>query len=156
KIPAGEIDRRTDLRDETVFTIDPQDAKDFDDAISIRKLKNGNFYLGVHIADVTHYMPRNSVLDKEAEKRGTSVYLVDRVIPMLPEKLSNGVCSLRPNEDSLTFSCFMEITPKGKLKDYSIEQSVIHSKKRFSYQEAQKIIDGKKSSFAKPIKLATE
>ncbi len=156
EIPPAEIKRRTDLRDEIIFTIDPGDAKDFDDAISIKKLNNGNYYLGVHIADVTHYMPRNSVLDTEAQKRGTSVYLVDRVIPMLPEKLSNGVCSLRPEEDSLTFSCFMEIAPNGKLVDHSIEQSVIHSKKRFTYEEAQKIIDGKKSDFAKPIKLAAE
>lgn len=153
-IPQAEIERRTDLRDEQIFTIDPDDAKDFDDAISIKKLDNGNYYLGVHIADVTHYMPRNSVLDTEAEKRGTSVYLVDRVIPMLPQKLSNGVCSLRPDEDSLTFSCFMEITPKGKLVDYEIKQSVIHSKKRFTYEEAQKIIDGKNSAFAEPINMA--
>ncbi len=156
QIPPAEIERRTDLRDEQIFTIDPEDAQDFDDAISVKKLKNGNYYLGVHIADVTHYMPRNSVLDAEAQKRGTSVYLVDRVIPMLPEKLSNGVCSLRPVEDSLTYSCFMEITPKGKLKDYSIEESAIHSKKRFTYEEAQKVIDGKKSPFAKPIKTAAE
>ncbi|HLR77346.1 MAG TPA: VacB/RNase II family 3'-5' exoribonuclease, partial [Balneolaceae bacterium] len=155
-IPPAEIERRTDLREEQIFTIDPDDANDFDDAISIKKLKNGNFYLGVHIADVTHYMPRDSVLDQEAKKRGTSTYLVDRVIPMLPEKLSNEACSLRPDEDSLTFSCFMELTPKGKLKDYSIEQSVIHSKKRFSYEQAQKILDGKKSSFAKSIKTAAE
>ncbi len=156
KIPPAEIERRTDLRDEQIFTIDPDDANDFDDAISIKKLNNGHYHLGVHIADVTHYMPRNSVLDAEAQKRGTSVYLVDRVIPMLPEKLSNGVCSLRPEEDSLTFSCFMEITPKGKLVDYFIEQSVIHSKKRFSYEEAQKIIDGKKSPFGRSIKTAAE
>ncbi len=156
EIPPAEIERRTDLRDEAIFTIDPEDAKDFDDAISIKKLNNGNYYLGVHIADVTHYMPRNSVLDTEAQKRGTSVYLVDRVIPMLPEKLSNGVCSLRPEEDSLTFSCFMEIAPNGKMVDHSIEQTVIHSKKRFSYEEAQKIIDGKKSSFSKSIEMAAE
>ncbi len=154
EIPPAELERRTDLRDEIIFTIDPDDAKDFDDAISIKKLNNGNYYLGVHIADVTHYMPRHSILDEEAQKRGTSVYLVDRVIPMLPEKLSNGVCSLRPDEDSLTYSCFMEIAPNGKLVDHSIEQSVIHSKKRFSYEDAQHIIDGKESPFSKPIKLA--
>jgi len=121
KIPAEEIKRRRDMRDDITFTIDPADAKDFDDALSIEILDNGNYYLGVHIADVTHYMPRGSVLDEEALTRATSVYLVDRVIPMLPERLSNGVCSLRPNEDKLTYSCFMEIEPGGKLVDYSIE-----------------------------------
>ncbi len=155
-IPAQELERRKDLRDAVIFTIDPEDAKDFDDAISIEMLENGNYYLGVHIADVTHYMPRNSVLDKEAEKRGTSTYLVDRVIPMLPEKLSNGVCSLRPEEDKLAYSCFMEIATNGKLVDYSIEQTVIHSKKRFTYEQAQEVIEGKDSPFSKPIKTAAE
>jgi len=119
-------------------------------------LDNGNYYLGVHIADVTHYMPRNSILDEEAQKRGTSVYLVDRVIPMLPEKLSNGVCSLRPEEDKLAYSCFMEIAPNGKLVDYSIEQSVIHSQKRFTYEQAQEVIDGKESRFSTPVKTAAK
>lgn len=145
-IPQDEIERRRDLRDEVVFTIDPDDAKDFDDAISIKVLQNGNYLLGVHIADVTHYMPRNSILDKEAFKRGTSVYLVDRVIPMLPEKLSNVVCSLRPNEDKLTYSCMMEIAPDGELVDYSIEETVIHSDRRFTYEEAQEVIDGQRES----------
>lgn len=143
EIPPEEITRRRDMREEAVLTIDPADAKDFDDALSIRVLDNGNYYLGVHIADVTHYMPRSSVLDVEAEARGTSVYLVDRVIPMLPERLSNGVCSLRPNEDKLAYSCFMEITPKGKLANYSIEETVIHSRQRFVYDEVQDILDGK-------------
>jgi len=156
EIPPAELERRNDLRDETIFTIDPDDAKDFDDAISIKMLDNGNYYLGVHIADVTHYMPRNSVLDEEAYKRGTSVYLVDRVIPMLPEKLSNGVCSLRPEEDKLAYSCFMEIAPNGKVVDHSIEQTVIHSKKRFTYEQAQEIIDGKESSFSTPVKTAAK
>ncbi|MFN1833656.1 ribonuclease R [Balneola sp. MJW-20] len=141
-IPQAEIDRRRDLRDEMIFTIDPVDAKDFDDALSIKILDNGNYYLGVHIADVTHYVQPKTVLDQEAYKRGTSVYLVDRVIPMLPEVLSNGVCSLRPHEDKLTYSCFMEIDPDGNLVDYSIEETIIHSKQRFTYEEAQQIIDG--------------
>ncbi|MFU8812275.1 MAG: RNB domain-containing ribonuclease, partial [Balneolaceae bacterium] len=107
QITDEEIARRRDMRDEAVLTIDPADAKDFDDGLSIRVLDNGNYYLGVHIADVAHYVPRNSILDQEAYHRGTSVYLVDRVIPMLPERLSNGLCSLRPNEDKLAYSCFM-------------------------------------------------
>ncbi len=145
EIPEQEIERRRDMRDEVVMTIDPADAKDYDDGLSIKILNNGNYYLGVHIADVTHYMPRSSSLDVEAFERGTSVYLVDRVIPMLPEHLSNGVCSLRPNEDKLAYSCFMEIAPNGKLVDYSIEETVIHSKERFAYEEVQEILDGKKS-----------
>ena len=143
EIPEDEISRRRDMRDEVVVTIDPANAKDFDDGLSIQILSNGNYYLGVHIADVTHYMPRSSVLDEEALNRGTSVYLVDRVIPMLPERLSNGVCSLRPHEDKLAYSCFMEIAPNGKLVDYSIEETVIHSKQRFVYDEVQEILDGK-------------
>ncbi|HYW34545.1 MAG TPA: ribonuclease R [Balneolaceae bacterium] len=155
-IPETEIKRRKDLRDETVITIDPEDAKDFDDAISINLLDNGNYELGVHIADVTHYMPRDSVLDKEALKRGTSVYLVDRVIPMLPEELSNGVCSLRPEEDKLTYSCIMEIAPNGKLIDYNVEQTIIHSNKRFTYEEAQEVIDGKDSPFSVDMQMAAK
>src|SRR5699024_1680426 len=126
-VPEKELTRRHDIRDEVVFTIDPEDAKDFDDAVSIKMLDNGNYLLGVHIADVTHYMPKNTILDEEAYRRGTSVYLVDRVLPMLPEKLSNGVCSLRPNEDKLAHSCFMEIAPNGTLIDHSVEETVIHS-----------------------------
>lgn len=145
QIPEQEIQRRRDIRDEVVLTIDPADAKDFDDGLSIEILDNGNYYLGVHIADVTHYMPRGSALDDEAFDRGTSVYLVDRVIPMLPERLSNNMCSLRPHEDKLAYSCFMEIAPNGKLVDYSIEETVIHSDQRFVYDEAQDILDGKKS-----------
>lgn len=145
KIPEQEIQRRRDMRGEVVLTIDPADAEDFDDGLSIEVLNNGNYYLGVHIADVTHYMPRGSVLDDEAFNRGTSVYLVDRVIPMLPERLSNNMCSLRPQEDKLAYSCFMEIAPNGKLVDYSIEETVIHSNERFVYDEVQDILDGKKS-----------
>ncbi|WP_069132481.1 ribonuclease R [Rhodohalobacter halophilus] len=142
QITEDEISRRRDMRDEVVLTIDPADAKDFDDGLSIQILDNGNYYLGVHIADVTHYMPRSTVLDDEAIERGTSVYLVDRTIPMLPERLSNGVCSLRPHEDKLAYSCFMEIAPNGKLIDYSVEETVIHSKQRFTYEEVQDILDG--------------
>lgn len=150
EIPQQEIERRRDMREEVVLTIDPADAKDFDDGLSIEVLNNGNYYLGVHIADVTHYMPRGSVLDDEAFNRGTSVYLVDRVIPMLPERLSNMMCSLRPHEDKLAYSCFMEIAPNGKLVDYSIEETVIHSKQRFVYDEVQDILDGKNSHEFEP------
>ncbi|WP_440998604.1 ribonuclease R [Fodinibius sp. SL11] len=156
EITGKEIDRRRDMRDEVVLTIDPDTAKDFDDGLSINVLDNGNYYLGVHIADVTHYMPRNTVLDDEAEHRATSVYLVDRVIPMLPEVLSNDVCSLNPREDKLAFSCFMEIAPNGKLVDYSIEETVIHSNKRFTYEQAQEIIDGKESEYSKQIQTAAK
>lgn len=156
EIPKKEYQRRKDIRDQVVFTIDPDDAKDFDDALSIKMLNNGNYYLGVHIADVTHYMPKGSILDEEAYKRGTSVYLVDRVIPMMPEKLSNGVCSLRPREDKLAYSCFMEIAPNGKLVDYSVEETVIHSNHRFTYEEAQKVIDGAENEFSDEINLAAK
>jgi ribonuclease R len=156
EITDKEIERRRDMRDEVVLTIDPDTAKDFDDGLSIKKLDNGNYYLGVHIADVTHYMPRNTVLDDEAEHRATSVYLVDRVIPMLPEVLSNDVCSLNPREDKLAFSCFMEITPNGKRVDYSIEETVIHSNQRLTYEQAQEIIDGKTSAYADEIRMAAD
>jgi len=124
-IPEKEIERRVDLRDKTIFTIDGADAKDLDDAISIEKLDNGNYYLGVHIADVSHYVRENTPLDKEALSRGTSVYLVDRVIPMLPQKLSNGVCSLHPRVPRLTLSIFMEINGKGKVVNHKIVESII-------------------------------
>jgi len=156
EIPKEEFDRRNDMRDQFVFTIDPADAKDFDDALSIEMLDNGNFYLGVHIADVSHYVSKDTILDKEAYGRGTSVYLVDRVIPMLPEKLSNGVCSLRPNEDKLTYSCFMEIDPKGKLVNYSVEETAIHSKQRFTYEEAQEVLDGAQHKYKKELKTAEQ
>lgn len=150
QIPEQEIQRRRDMRNEVILTIDPADAKDFDDALSIEILDNGNYYLGVHIADVTHYMPRGSALDVEAFDRGTSVYLVDRAIPMLPERLSNNMCSLRPREDKLAYSCFMEIAQNGKLIDYTIEETVIHSNERFVYDEVQDILDGKKNHSLEP------
>lgn len=156
EIPVSEYERRLDLRSEIIFTIDPEDAKDFDDALSIELKDNGNYYLGVHIADVTYYLRPGTDLDKEAHLRGTSVYLVDRVIPMLPEKLSNGVCSLRPHEDKLTYSCFMEVTPEGKVVDYVIEETVINSAARFTYEQAQEIIMGKDHEYAWHLKQLTE
>jgi ribonuclease R len=153
KIPASEYPRRLDLRQKIVFTIDPVDAKDFDDALSIEVLDSGNYYLGVHIADVTHYVNRQTLLDNEALERGTSVYLVDRVIPMLPESLSNGVCSLRPNEEKLCYSCFMEVTPTGSVVAYDIRETVIESKFRFTYEQAQEVIDGKEHEFSKEMNL---
>jgi ribonuclease R len=150
------IARRKDIREMTVFTIDPFDAKDFDDALSIEVLENGNWYLGVHIADVTHYVQRDTALDQEAVSRATSVYMVDRVIPMLPEVLSNGVCSLVPHEDRLTYSCFMEINPNGDVVDYDIMETVIHSKRRYTYEEAQSIIEGQEDEFAEQIGILSE
>lgn len=142
-IPPEEAERRVDLRDKPIFTIDPEDAKDFDDAIHILELPNGHFEVGVHIADVSHYVRPGSAIDREAYQRGTSVYLVDRTLPMLPEKLSNGVCSLRPREDKLAFSVVMEVSPQGSVKHYEIGESIIHSKHRFTYEEAQALIEGK-------------
>ncbi len=141
-IPEKEIKKRKDLRNILTLTIDPIDAKDFDDAISYQILDNGNFEIGVHIADVTHYVQEDSILDKEAYLRGTSVYLVDRVIPMLPEKLSNGLCSLRPNEDKLTFSGIFEMNERGEVKKEWFGRTIIHSSKRFTYEEAQEVIEG--------------
>lgn len=140
-IPAAEIAKRLDMRDTLTFTIDPIDAKDFDDAISFKKLPNGNFEIGVHIADVSHYLIQGSELDKEAEKRATSVYLPDRVCPMLPERLSNFLCSLRPNEDKLTFSTIFEINPKFEVTHFQIAKTIIHSNKRFTYEEAQETLE---------------
>ena len=140
-IPQEEIDRRLDIRDLKIFTIDGEDAKDLDDAVSIEKLSNGNFKLGVHIADVTHYVREKSKLDKEALKRATSVYLVDTVIPMLPKTLSNGVCSLNPHEDKLTLSVFMEIDRKGNVKQYDIKETIINSKARMTYTEVSDILE---------------
>lgn len=140
-ISEDELTHRRDLRDLKAFTIDGADAKDFDDAISIQALSNGNFQLGVHIADVAHYVRPNTELDKEAYKRGTSVYLIDRVIPMLPEKLSNGICSLKPNEDRLTLSVLMEINEKGKVVDHEIVESIISSKQRLIYDDVSDFLE---------------
>ncbi len=147
KIDDEEFKNRLDLRDQTIFTIDPDDAKDFDDAVSIEELSNGNFSIGIHIADVSHYLPDESPIFKEAKKRGTSVYLVGNVVPMLPEKLSNKVCSLVPNEDRLTFSVIAEMTPRAKIENYKIQKSVINSKRRFTYNEVQEILDSGKGDF---------
>ena len=140
-IPQEEILRRRDMRGVTTFTIDPLDAKDFDDALSIQKLDNGFWEVGVHIADVSYYVKPGSILDEEAYQRATSVYLVDRVVPMLPEKLSNGVCSLRPNEDKLCFSAIFELNDHSEIQKQWFGRTVIHSDKRFAYEDAQAIIE---------------
>lgn len=140
------LENRLDLRDEVTFTIDPADAKDYDDAVSLKKLKNGNYLVGVHIADVSHFVAEGSAIDKEALTRGLSIYLVDRVIPMLPEKLSTNLCSLQPNQPKLTISCIMEINHKGERINYHIAPSIIVSKRRFTYDEAQSIIEDSASS----------
>ena len=143
RIDQREIDARKDFRGVTTFTIDPADAKDFDDALSLRKLPNGNWEVGVHIADVTHYVRPGTLVDKEAQERATSVYLVDRTVPMLPEKLSNKLCSLRPDEEKLCFSAVFELTEKGKIAGRWFGRTVIESDYRFSYEEAQQIIETK-------------
>ncbi|SHI45646.1 RNAse R [Hymenobacter daecheongensis DSM 21074] len=153
RISPDEIKRRRDFRAVTTFTIDPADAKDFDDALSIQKLENGHWEIGVHIADVTHYVRPGTELEREAKHRATSVYLVDRVIPMLPERLSNGVCSLRPNEDKLTFSAVFELDEKGKLYDSWFGKTIIHSDRRFAYEEAQERIETGFGDFADEIVL---
>ena len=141
EIPAEEIARREDFRPVTTFTIDPKDAKDFDDALSIRRLKNGLWEVGVHIADVTHYVKEGGLIDKEAEKRATSVYLVDRTIPMLPERLCNYICSLRPDEEKLAYSVVFQMNDKAEVKDARVVHTVIKSDRRFTYEEAQQIIE---------------
>lgn len=146
EIPVAEYKKRRDLRDLKMVTIDGEDAKDLDDAVSIAKLPNGNYSLGVHIADVSYYVKEGSALDKEAYERGTSVYLVDRVIPMLPRKLSNGVCSLNAGEDRLAFSVVMEIDPKGKILGSDIFKSIVHIDERMNYSDVAKILDGDKLS----------
>ena len=151
EISPDEINRRVDFRHENVFTIDPEDAKDFDDALSVKELENGNYLIGIHIADVSHYVKNNTQLDKNALKRGNSVYFVGQVIPMLPEKLSNNLCSLVPAKDRLTYSVIVELTQRGKIVKYDIKKSVINSKRRFTYDEVQEIIETKKGDFAKEI-----
>ena len=140
-ITPEEVERRIDMRDVITFTIDPRDAKDFDDALSLRKLDNGLWEVGVHIADVTHYVREGSIIDREAQERATSVYLVDRTIPMLPEHLSNGICSLRPNEDKLTYSVIFQMTDNAEVKHYEIAKTVTCSNRRFTYEEAQQVIE---------------
>jgi ribonuclease R len=152
ELDEAEIAKRRDFRDVLTFTIDPFDAKDFDDAISYRKLKNGNFELGVHIADVSHYVRPGSKMDAEALKRSNSVYLVDRVIPMLPEQLSNIACSLRPKEDKYSFSAVFEMDDSGDVKGEWFGKTVIHSNRRYSYEEAQEIIEGKGGEFQDEIR----
>ncbi len=152
----SELKRRRDFRNILTFTIDPVDAKDFDDALSIQILENGNWEIGVHIADVTHYIQLNSRLEDEAKKRATSVYLVDRCIPMLPEKLSNDLCSLKPNVDRLTFSAVFELDDKAKIKKEWIGKTVIHSDRRFSYEEVQEIIEAGEGELYQEIKTMND
>jgi len=156
KLPEEEIKTRRDFRQILTFTIDPVDAKDFDDAISFEYLENGNYSIGVHIADVSHYVAEDSALDREAMIRGNSVYLVDRVVPMLPEHLSNGVCSLRPNEEKFTFSAVFELTPAAKIVNEWFGKTVINSARRFTYEEAQDIIVTKEGDHAKEILIVDE
>ena len=150
-VSAEEIKKREDCREKIIFTIDPVDAKDFDDALSIEKLENGNYEVGIHIADVSNYVRSGSALDKQALQRGNSVYLVGKVIPMLPERLSNNVCSLVPNQNRLTYSVFAELTKRGKLENYRIKKSVINSKRRFTYEEVQEILDKSEGDFKDEI-----
>lgn len=153
EITKEEIKKRKDLRKVTTFTIDPEDAKDFDDAISVEHMKNGNYEIGVHIADVSHYLEEGNLLDEEAVNRATSVYLVDRTIPMLPEKLSNGVCSLRPKEEKLTFSAMFEVTPNAEVKSQWFGRTVTFSDRRFTYEEAQERIESGEGDFQEEINL---
>ncbi|MDH4090681.1 MAG: ribonuclease R [Cyclobacteriaceae bacterium] len=155
-ITKAEIKKRWDFRQVTTFTIDPEDAKDFDDAISFRKLENGNHEIGVHIADVTHYVKPNSILDQEAYDRATSVYLVDRTIPMLPERLSNELCSLRPHEDKLTFAAVFEIDDKMKIRKEWFGRTIIHSNVRFSYEEAQVILEQGQGVLADELRILND
>jgi ribonuclease R len=151
EIPENEIKNRIDLRGKNVITIDPKDAKDFDDALSIEKNESGNFIVGVHIADVSFYVKENSAINSEALERGNSVYFVGRAIPMLPEKLSNDICSLKPDVERLTYSVFFELTPKAKIIKHEIGKTIIKSKRRFTYEEVQEIIENNKGEFFEEI-----
>ena len=144
EITKEEISKRRDFRNVLTFTIDPKDAKDFDDALSFKKLENSNYEIGIHIADVSHYLLPKTILDDEAYERATSVYLVDRVVPMLPEILSNGVCSLRPEEEKLTFSAVFELNERAEILNQWFGRTIIFSDKRFAYEESQVIIETKK------------
>ena len=155
-ITAEEISKREDLRETLTFTIDPKDAKDFDDALSIKKLPNGNWEIGVHIADVTHYVKPETIIEREAESRATSVYLVDRVVPMLPEHLSNGICSLRPDEEKLTYSVIFEMNERAKVLNSRIVRTVIKSNRRFTYEEAQEVIETGKGNYAEELHTLNE
>lgn len=155
-ISSEEIKKRKDIRDVLTFTIDPVDAKDFDDALSFRILKNGNYEIGVHIADVSHYLEADTLLDKAAYEKATSVYLPDRVNPMLPEHISNFLCSLRPNEDKLTFSAIFQITANGEIKQFWLGKTVIHSDHRFTYEEVQEIIETKDGIYRDEILILNE
>ena len=152
-IKSEEIAKRRDMRQELTFTIDPKDAKDFDDALSFKALENGNYEIGIHIADVSHYLKEDSVLDDEAYNRATSVYLVDRVVPMLPEVLSNKACSLRPNEEKYTFSAVFELDSNASIKNQWFGRTVIDSNERFAYEEAQHIIETKKTVIPQEISI---
>ncbi|MDB5197064.1 MAG: ribonuclease [Flaviaesturariibacter sp.] len=152
-ISEEEISKRKDFRKILTFTIDPVDAKDFDDAISIRILKNGNYEIGVHIADVSHYVEPDTALDGVAYQKATSVYLPDRVSPMLPEHISNVLCSLRPHEDKLTFSAVFQMTPKGQVKEYWLGKTIIHSDHRFTYEDVQEIIEKEEGTYQDEILL---
>ncbi|MBL0882887.1 MAG: ribonuclease R [Chitinophagaceae bacterium] len=155
-LDSAEIKNRKDCRYIRTFTIDPVDAKDFDDAISIRKLSNGIYEIGVHIADVSYYVHPDTELDEEAYKRATSVYLPDRVNPMLPERISNELCSLRPHEDKFTFSAIFQISAKGEIKQYWLGRTVIHSDHRFTYEDVQEIIETKEGKFVEDILLLND
>lgn len=155
-ISSEEISKRKDVRNILTFTIDPIDAKDFDDAISFRELKNGLYEIGVHIADVSHYVEPETALDKQAYERATSVYLPDRVNPMLPERISNELCSLRPHEDKLTFSAIFQITPKGEVKQHWLGKTVIHSDHRFTYEEVQEIIEKREGLHSEVILILND
>ncbi|PKP02226.1 MAG: ribonuclease R [Bacteroidetes bacterium HGW-Bacteroidetes-6] len=153
EITADEIKKRRDFREIFTFTCDPADAKDFDDALSLQKLKNGNWEVGVHIADVSHYVRPGSAIDKEAFERATSIYMVDRVVPMLPEKLSNDVCSLKPNEDKLCYSAVFEMTEKAEVVKSWIGHTVINSDRRYNYEEVQQIIETGEGEFSQEVLL---
>jgi ribonuclease R len=153
EISKEELSKRKDFRNTFTFTIDPADAKDFDDAISYKVLENGNYEIGIHIADVSHYVQPETALDKEAYTRATSVYLPDRVNPMLPEKISNELCSLRPNEDKLTFSAVFEIDKNAQVKNYWLGRTIIHSIRRYTYEEAQDVIEGANDQYENEIKI---
>ncbi len=153
EIESSDITGRMDLRGEECFTIDPEDARDYDDAVSLSMNDDGSFRLGVHIADVSHYVREDSELDREALRRGTSVYLVDGVFPMLPERLSNHLCSLKEGKDRLTFSVIMTVSSRGVVKDFELGKSVIHSRKRFTYEEVQEILDGGEGPHAESLRL---